>query len=310
MPASSTTSPTGRRLGFDLPLLVNMQPAGEYLGEDYQRAGGTAAVMGELLAAGLLDGSPLRVSGRTVAEDYAETRSENHDVDPHGGRAAAREGGFPGHLGQPVRLGADEDQRDLAAVPGALSARPGPEGVFEGRAIVFEGPEDYHDRINDPSLDIDEGCMLFIRGVGPVGYPGGAEVVNMQPPDALIAQGVQHLPTIGDGRQSGTSESPSILNASPESVRGGGLALLADRRHGAPRHPEPAAGGAGPGRRVAGPQRRLEGAGAGQPHALAGDHAPQTSATSRTAPAWSSRRTTAGPRRRWSATTTRATAAG
>ncbi len=102
----------------------------------------------------------------------------------------------------------------------------GRDGVFEGRAIVFEGPEDYHHRLNDPSLNIDDGCMLFIRGVGPVGYPGGAEVVNMQPPDALIAQGVNHLPTIGDGRQSGTSESPSILNASPESVRGGGLALL------------------------------------------------------------------------------------
>ena len=105
-------------------------------------------------------------------------------------------------------------------------SEPGNEGVFEARAVVFEGPEDYHDRINDTELGIDERTVLFIRGVGCVGYPGSAEVVNMQPPDAIIRQGINHLPTVGDGRQSGTSESPSILNASPESVVGGGLAYL------------------------------------------------------------------------------------
>ena len=210
-------------VGFDLPLLVNMQPAGEYLGEDYQRAGGTAAVMGELLAAGLLDGSPLRVSGKTVAEDYANWRSQNHAVVLTPDKPMREKAGFLVISGNLF----DSALMKTSVISKQFQERYlGKEGVFEGRAIVFEGPEDYHDRLNDPSLNIDDGCMLFIRGVGPVGYPGGAEVVNMQPPDALIAQGVQHLPTIGDGRQSGTSESPSILNASPESVRGGGLALL------------------------------------------------------------------------------------
>ncbi|HET7408877.1 MAG TPA: dihydroxy-acid dehydratase, partial [Paracoccaceae bacterium] len=211
------------RLGFDLPLLVNMQPAGEYLGEDFQRAGGTAAVMGELLAAGMLDGSALRVSGRTVAEDYADWRSQNAEVIRTPGAPLREEAGFLVISGNLF----DSALMKTSVISRQFSERYlGENGVFEGRAIVFEGPEDYHHRLNDPGLGIDDGCMLFIRGTGPVGYPGGAEVVNMQPPDALIAQGVQHLPTIGDGRQSGTSESPSILNASPESVRGGGLALL------------------------------------------------------------------------------------
>jgi dihydroxy-acid dehydratase len=105
-------------------------------------------------------------------------------------------------------------------------SNPKDPNAFEGRAVVFEGPEDYHHRIDDPSLQIDEHTLLFIRGVGPVGYPGGAEVVNMQPPAALIKKGVTSLPCIGDGRQSGTSASPSIVNASPESAAGGGLALL------------------------------------------------------------------------------------
>jgi dihydroxy-acid dehydratase len=214
------------RLGYELPLLVNMQPAGEYLGEDYQRAGGTAAVMGELLAAGLLDGSPLRVSGRTVAEDYAEWRSQNHDVIRTPAAPLRQRAGFlviSGNLFDSALMKTSVISQQFQA---RYLSRPGSEGVFEGRAVVFEGPEDYHHRLNDPELAIDDDCLLFIRGVGPVGYPGGAEVVNMQPPDALIAQGINHLPTIGDGRQSGTSESPSILNASPESVRGSGLAFL------------------------------------------------------------------------------------
>lgn len=210
-------------VGYDLPLLVNMQPAGEYLGEDFERAGGVAAVMGELLAAGLLDGAPLRVSGRTVAEDYAERRSQNTDVIYTPAAPMREKAGF---------LVISGNLFDSAVMKTSVISQEfedrylGEDGVFEGRAIVFEGPEDYHARIEDPSLKIDENCLLFVRGVGPVGYPGAPEVVNMRPTAALISQGITHLPTIGDGRQSGTSESPSILNASPESARGGGLALL------------------------------------------------------------------------------------
>ncbi|MEM7213247.1 MAG: dihydroxy-acid dehydratase, partial [Pseudomonadota bacterium] len=215
-----------QEIGFDLPLLVNMQPAGFYLGEDYQRAGATAAVMGEMLASGMLDGSPLRVSGKTVAEDYADVRSENHDVIKTPAAPMREKAGFVVISGNLFDSALMKTSVISAQFQEKFLSRPGSEGVCEARAIVFEGPEDYHDRINDPSLEIDENCMLFIRGVGPIGYPGGAEVVNMQPPDALIAAGIQHMPTIGDGRQSGTSESPSILNASPEAAIGGGLAFL------------------------------------------------------------------------------------
>ena len=203
-----------------------MQPAGAYLGEDYQRAGATAAVMGELLAAGLLDGTPMRVSGKTVAEDYAEARSENHDVIKTPDAPMRDKAGFVVISGNLFDSALMKTSVISAQFQEKFLSRPGSEGICEARAIVFEGPEDYHDNINNPDLAIDENCMLFIRGVGPVGYPGGAEVVNMQPPDALIAAGIQHLPTIGDGRQSGTSESPSILNASPEAAVGGGLAFL------------------------------------------------------------------------------------
>ena len=147
-------------------------------------------------------------------------------------------------------------------------------GMFEGRAIVFEGPEDYHDRIDDPSLDIDEDCFLFIRNCGPVGYPGAAEVVNMRPPTKLIEKGVKALPTIGDGRQSGTSESPSILNASPEAAIGGNLAIVTHRRHGAARPAQPAPRPADPARGDRAAPGRGEAASAqdpAQPDALAGD---------------------------------------
>ncbi|MEL7467954.1 MAG: IlvD/Edd family dehydratase [Pseudomonadota bacterium] len=215
-----------QEIGFDLPLLVNMQPAGFYLGEDYQRAGATAAVMGEMLAAGMLDGTPLRVSGKTVAQDYADVLSENHEVIKTPAAPMRAKAGFVVISGNLFDSALMKTSVISAQFQEKFLSRPGSEGVCEARAIVFEGPEDYHDRINDPALGIDENCMLFIRGVGPIGYPGGAEVVNMQPPDALIAAGIQHMPTIGDGRQSGTSESPSILNASPEAVIGGGLAYL------------------------------------------------------------------------------------
>jgi len=208
--------------GLHLPLLVNMQPAGEYLGESFFRAGGVPAVMGELLAAGHLDGTVMTASGLALSEALAGARSRDEDVIRPVERPLREAAGFAvlsGNLFESALM-------KTSVISPAFRARYLQGGVFEGRAVVFEGPEDYHDRINDADLGIDETTVLFIRGVGCVGYPGSAEVVNMQPPDALIRAGIRHLPTVGDGRQSGTSESPSILNASPEAVVGGGLALL------------------------------------------------------------------------------------
>jgi dihydroxy-acid dehydratase len=212
--------------GFALPLLVNMQPAGKYLGESFQRAGGVPAVMGEMLAAGLLHGNAPTVSGRTVAENLAGVRSADTEVIKTVAEPLRAEAGFAvltGNLFDSALMKTSVISDDFRR---RFLARPGAEGVHEARAVVFEGPEDYHDRLNDPELGVDENTILFIRYVGPVGYPGSAEVVNMQPPDALLRAGIAHLPTVGDGRQSGTSESPSILNASPEAAVGGGLALL------------------------------------------------------------------------------------
>jgi dihydroxy-acid dehydratase len=203
-----------------------MQPAGEFLGESFYRAGGVPAVMGELRAAGRIHEGARTVTGRTMGENLAGWASRDTRVirpvadplRPNAGFLVLKGNLFDSALMKTSVISADFRARFLS--------EPGREGVFEARAVVFEGPEDYHDRINDPALGIDEKTILFIRGVGCVGYPGSAEVVNMQPPDALIRAGINHLPTVGDGRQSGTSESPSILNASPESVVGGGLALL------------------------------------------------------------------------------------
>lgn len=213
-------------VGFDVPLLVNMQPAGEFLGEGFFRAGGVPAVMGELMKAGRIHAGAMTATGRTMGENLAGQESADRAVihpydDPlrvNAGFLVLSGNLFDSALMKTSVISADFRQRFLS--------EPGHEGVFEARAVVFEGPEDYHERINDPALAIDERTILFIRGVGCVGYPGSAEVVNMQPPDAIIRAGISHLPTVGDGRQSGTSESPSILNASPESVVGGGLALL------------------------------------------------------------------------------------
>ena len=213
-------------VGFDAPLLVNMQPAGEFLGESFYRAGGVPAVMGELTKAGMLRPGAMTATGKTMGENLKGWASEDEVVirtvaNPmreHAGFLVLSGNLFDSALMKTSVISADFRQRFLSA--------PGAENIFEGRAVVFEGPEDYHDRINDSRLGIDAETVLFIRGVGCGGYPGSAEVVNMQPPDALIRQGINHLPTVGDGRQSGTSESPSILNASPESVVGGGLALL------------------------------------------------------------------------------------
>lgn len=214
------------KIGFDVPLMVNMQPAGEYLGESFFRAGGVPAVMGELVKADRLHLGVMTATGKTMGENLSGWESEDTDVittyaEPmrvHAGFKVLSGNLFDSALMKTSVISSDFRQRFLS--------EPGNEGVFEARAVVFEGPEDYHDRINDAALEIDDHTILFIRGVGCVGYPGSAEVVNMLPPDAIVRQGVNHLPTVGDGRQSGTSESPSILNASPESVVGGGLAYL------------------------------------------------------------------------------------
>ncbi len=212
--------------GYDVPLLVNMQPAGKYLGERFHRAGGVPAVMAELLEAGMIDGECLTVSGSTLAEALKGRETRDREMirpisDPMQERA-----GFLVLSGNLFDFAIMKTSVISQAFAERYLNRPGSEGVFEARAIVFDGSDDYHHRINDPTLEIDENCILVIRGSGPIGWPGSAEVVNMQPPDALIARGIQWLPTLGDGRQSGTSDSPSILNASPESAIGGGLAWL------------------------------------------------------------------------------------
>jgi dihydroxy-acid dehydratase len=214
------------KVGYDVPLLVNVQPAGEYLGEDYYRAGGLPAVMHELHAAGRLHGDALTINGKTVAENVAAAKVYNAEVirpyerplKPRAGFKVLRGNLFDSAIMKTSVISDEFRSRYLS--------NPKDPNAFEGRAVVFDGPEDYHRRIDDPSLGIDEHTVLFIRGVGPIGYPGSAEVVNMQPPAALIKKGVTSLACIGDGRQSGTSGSPSILNASPEAAVGGGLALL------------------------------------------------------------------------------------
>jgi dihydroxy-acid dehydratase len=214
------------RIGYEVPLLVNLMPAGQYLGEEFHRAGGVPGVMNELLRAGKLHGDALNVSGRSIAECYADTPVRNRDVIRAYEQPLLPQAGFAVLSGNLFESAVMKTSVITPEFRARYLQRPGDEGAFEGRAIVFEGPEDYHARINDPALAIDADCLLFIRGVGPIGYPGAAEVVNMLPPDALVRQGITLLPCVGDGRQSGTSASPSILNASPESVVGGGLALL------------------------------------------------------------------------------------
>ncbi|WP_334063981.1 IlvD/Edd family dehydratase [Limimaricola cinnabarinus] len=215
-----------QKIGFDVPLLVNMQPAGTYLGESFFRAGGVPAVMGELKKAGRLHEGAMTASGRSMGENLEGWESRDRDVIlPHDAPLRINAGFLvlSGNLFDSALMKTSVISKGFRE---RYLERPGHEGIYEARAVVFEGPEDYHERINDPALEIDAETILFIRGVGCVGYPGSAEVVNMQPPDAVLKAGVNHLPTVGDGRQSGTSESPSILNASPEAVVGGGLALL------------------------------------------------------------------------------------
>jgi xylonate dehydratase len=214
------------KLGYEVPLLVNMQPAGRYLGEEYYRAGGLPAVMHELLEAGRLHADALTINGKGMGENVRHAKTHDDDVIRRYGDPLRERAGFKvlsGNLFDSAIMKTSVISQEFRQR--YLSSQKDP-NAFEGRAVVFEGPEDYHRRIDDPSLQIDERTMLFMRGVGPIGYPGSAEVVNMQPPAALIKQGITSLPCIGDGRQSGTSASPSIVNASPEAVVGGGLALL------------------------------------------------------------------------------------
>lgn len=215
-----------QKFGHDVPLLVNMQPAGFYLGEEYHRAGGVPSVVRELMKHKRIHEDALTVNGKTMGENCRDATPPDSDVIRTYDKPLVKDAGFivlRGNLFDSAIMKTSVISKEFR--DRYLSNPKDPE-AFEGRAIVFEGPEDYHHRIDDESLNIDEHCMLFVRGVGPIGYPGGAEVVNMQPPAALIKKGITSLPCIGDGRQSGTSGSPSILNASPEAAANGGLAIL------------------------------------------------------------------------------------
>ncbi|GAA4520246.1 IlvD/Edd family dehydratase [Actinoallomurus oryzae] len=215
-----------QRVGSDIPVLVNLAPAGEFLGEDFYRAGGVPAVLRSLLAAGHLHGDAMTVSGRTLAENLdGVPPADPQVIRPCHDPVAARGGllVMSGNLFDSAVMKTSVITDDFRA---RYLPRPGDPPVFELRAIVFDGPEDYHAHIEDPELGIDQDCILVIRYTGPIGYPGSAEVVNMEVPAALIQRGVNALPTLGDGRQSGTSDAPSILNASPEAAVGGNLAIL------------------------------------------------------------------------------------
>jgi dihydroxy-acid dehydratase len=212
--------------GHDIPLIVDVQPAGAHLGEGFHRAGGTPGVIHELMKAGRIHDGALTVTGRTIGENNAKAEPVDPTVIRPFHQPLKEQAGFivmTGNLFDSAIMKTSVIGDDFRA---RYLQRPGKENVFEGVAVVFEGPEDYHARINDPGLNIDAHSILFMRNCGPVGYPGSAEVVNMLPPDALVQCGVLELPCIGDGRQSGTSASPSILNASPEAAAGGNLALL------------------------------------------------------------------------------------
>ena len=215
-----------QNFGYDIPLMANIQPAGEYLCESYHRAGGTPAVMSELLSNGKLHGDVLTVTGKTLAENLEGVAIKDTDVITPFDKPLMDQSGFMVLKGNLFDAAIMKTSVISDTFKEKFLSRPGNEGILEGRVIVFEGSEDYHDRVNDKSLDMDENSILVIRNAGTVGWPGSAEVVNMQPSDDLIKQGVLELPCIGDGRQSGTSGSPSILNASPESAVGGGLAWL------------------------------------------------------------------------------------
>ena len=214
------------RIGYDVPLLVNMQPAGEYLGEEYYRAGGVPAVVAELIDMGKINTTAITINGKSLhdnnvgrfATDRQVIKAHQAPMKSHAGFLNLKGNLFDSAIMKTSVISDEFRQRYLED--------PQDPNAFEGLAMVFDGPEDYHARIDDPTLELDEHTVLVIRGVGPIGYPGAAEVVNMRSPDYLLRRGIRELPCVGDGRQSGTSGSPSILNASPEAATGGGLALL------------------------------------------------------------------------------------
>ena len=212
--------------GYDVPLLLNMQPAGKYLGERFHRAGGTPAIMWELEQKGMLRSQRPTVTGTSMKENLVGRESQDREMIRPFDDPLKQHAGFLVLKGNLFDFAIMKTSVISEAFRARYLSEPGKENSFECRVVVFDGSDDYHHRINDPALGIDERTMLVIRGAGPIGWPGSAEVVNMQPPDALIKQGITALPTLGDGRQSGTSASPSILNASPESAAGGNLALL------------------------------------------------------------------------------------
>jgi len=214
------------KIGYEIPLLVNLQPAGEYLGEEYHRAGGVPAVVNELIKAGKIRKNALTVNGKTLYDNCKSTPVQDPKVIWPYKQPMKKAAGFLNLKGNLFDSAIMKTSVISEAFRKRYLSNPKDLNAFEGRAIVFEGPEDYHHRIDDPKLKIDDSCLLFVRGTGPKGYPGAAEVVNMQPPGQLIKAGTTELPCIGDGRQSGTSGSPSILNASPEAASNGGLALL------------------------------------------------------------------------------------
>jgi len=212
--------------GWDVPLLVNLQPAGQFLATDFYRAGGVPALMSELIKGGLLDENARSVTGRSISDNCRDVRTTLTEVIRPVASPVMRQAGFKvlkGNLFDAAIIKTSVISKEFRE---RFLSNPVDPDAFEGHAVVFEGPEDYHRNIDNPDLGIDEHSILVIRNVGPIGFPGGAEVVNMQPPAALIARGITTLPCIGDGRQSGTSASPSILHASPEAVVGGGLCLL------------------------------------------------------------------------------------
>ena len=212
--------------GHKVPLLVNLQPAGEYLGEDYYRAGGVPAVVNQLMGQGLIHEAAMTANGKTIGDNCRNAVIEDEKVIRPFAEPVRSDAGFVVLSGNLF----DSAIMKTSVISDAFRARylsnPDALDVFEGPVVVFDGPEDYHARIDDPSVGIDANTLLVMRGAGPIGYPGAAEVVNMRAPAYLLREGVRDLPCLGDGRQSGTSGSPSILNASPEAAAGGGLALL------------------------------------------------------------------------------------
>ncbi|MDE2303116.1 MAG: dihydroxy-acid dehydratase family protein [Sphingomonadales bacterium] len=212
--------------GHRLPLLVNLQPTGEYLAEDFYRAGGIPAVVRELMGAGLIDEDARTVTGRTIGDNCRDARILDEAVIRPFARPLSENAGFVVLSGNLFASAIMKTSGISAAFRARYLSNPEDPEAFEGKVVVFDGPEDYHARIDDPALGIDANTLLVMRGAGPIGYPGAAEVVNMRAPAYLLREGVRDLPCLGDGRQSGTSASPSILNASPEAAAGGGLALL------------------------------------------------------------------------------------